>query len=50
LVVAGLIGMTVLILLGNLERLRGKDDYTGITTEVSALLVYLLGAFIVLGD
>ncbi|WP_105104199.1 MgtC/SapB family protein [Microbulbifer pacificus] len=50
LMVTGLIAMTVLILLGNLERLRGNDDYTGITTEVSALLVYLLGAFIVLGD
>ncbi|HEY8570451.1 MgtC/SapB family protein [Microbulbifer sp.] len=50
LVITGLIGMAVLILLGNLERLRGKDDDKGITTEVSALLVYLLGAFIVLGD
>ncbi|QIL89120.1 DUF4010 domain-containing protein [Microbulbifer sp. SH-1] len=46
----GLLIMTVLILLGNLERLRGRDEYTGITTEVSALLVYLLGAFLVLGD
>ncbi|WGL17006.1 MgtC/SapB family protein [Microbulbifer bruguierae] len=50
LMLTGLSVMTVLILLGNIERLRGKDDYTGITTEVSALLVYLLGAFIVLGD
>lgn len=50
LMLTGLIAMTVLILLGNLERLHGKDEYTGVTTEVSALLVYLLGAFLVLGD
>ena len=50
LMLTGLIAMTVLILLGNLDRLRGNDDHTGITTEVSALLVYLLGAFLVLGD
>lgn len=50
LVPAGLLCMTVLILLGNLERLRGEQDSTGITTEVSALLMYLLGAFLVLGE
>ncbi|MCK7596910.1 MgtC/SapB family protein [Microbulbifer sp. CAU 1566] len=50
LMLTGLLAMTVLILLGNVERLRGHDDYSGVTTEVSALLVFLLGAFLVLGD
>ncbi|MFV8782761.1 MgtC/SapB family protein [Microbulbifer sp. SA54] len=46
----GLLAVIVLILLGNIERLRGKGEHIGITTEVSALLVYILGAYIVLGD
>ncbi|MBB3062222.1 MgtC/SapB family protein [Microbulbifer rhizosphaerae] len=50
LVPTGLLCMTILILLGNLERLRGEEEGTGITTEVSALLMYLLGAFLVLGE
>ncbi|SHE71146.1 Uncharacterized membrane protein, DUF4010 family [Microbulbifer donghaiensis] len=47
---AGLLCMTVLIVIGNLERLRGEQESSGITTEVSALLMYLLGAFLVLGE
>lgn len=47
---AGLVCMTVLILLGNLERLRGDRESTGITTEVTALLMYLLGAYLILGE
>jgi len=50
LVPAGLLCMTVLVILGNLERMRGEQESTGITTEVSALLMYLLGAFLVLGE
>lgn len=50
LVPAGLLCMTVLIVLGNLERMRGEQESSGITTEVSALLMYLLGAFLVLGE
>ncbi|WP_299592511.1 MgtC/SapB family protein [uncultured Microbulbifer sp.] len=50
LMLTGLLAMIALILLGNLDRLRGDEDTAGITTEVSALLVYLLGAFLVLGD
>lgn len=46
----GLIATLVLILLGNLGRLRGEGEHTGITTEVSALLIFMLGAYIVLGD
>lgn len=47
----GLIAVTVLILLGNLPRLRGESgEHIGITTEISALLVFMLGAYIVLGD
>ncbi|MCW8127307.1 MgtC/SapB family protein [Microbulbifer halophilus] len=47
---AGLVCMTVLILLGNLGRLRGDEESTGITTEVTALLMYLLGAYLILGE
>ena len=50
LLLTGLISMTVLILLGNLDRLRGQRENKGITTEISALLVFLLGAYLVLGD
>ncbi|WP_295798234.1 MgtC/SapB family protein [uncultured Microbulbifer sp.] len=50
LLLVGLLAVIALILLGNLERLRGESDQRGITTEVSALLVFLLGAFLVLGD
>lgn len=50
LIAAGLLCMTVLILLGNLERLRGEQESTGITTEVTALLMYLLGAYLILGE
>ncbi|WP_226661230.1 MgtC/SapB family protein [Microbulbifer aggregans] len=46
----GLLAVTVLILLGNVERLRGNGEHIGITTEVTALLVFMLGAYIVLGD
>ncbi|WP_323844562.1 MgtC/SapB family protein [Microbulbifer magnicolonia] len=50
LVPTGLLCMTVLIVLGNLERMRGEQESSGITTEMSALLMYLLGAFLVLGE
>ncbi|WP_346836555.1 MgtC/SapB family protein [Microbulbifer sp. SAOS-129_SWC] len=50
LVAAGLLCMTVLILLGNIERLRGEEETNGITTEVTALLMYLLGAYLILGE
>ncbi|WP_082817434.1 MgtC/SapB family protein [Microbulbifer thermotolerans] len=50
LVPTGLLCMTTLIVLGNLERIRGEQESSGITTEVSALLMYLLGAFLILGD
>jgi len=50
LIAAGLLCMTVLILLGNIERLRGEEETNGITTEVTALLMYLLGAYLILGE
>ncbi|GAA5524498.1 hypothetical protein Maes01_01055 [Microbulbifer aestuariivivens] len=50
LLLAGFLCMTMLILLGNLERLRGESESSGITTEITALLMYLLGIFLVSGD
>ncbi|MEX2962235.1 MgtC/SapB family protein [Microbulbifer sp. TYP-18] len=46
----GLLCMVVLILLGNLERLRGEAETSGVTTEVTALLMFLLGVLLVVGD
>ena len=46
----GLLCMAVIILLGNVERLRGERESTGVTTEVTALLMYLLGAYLILGE
>ena len=50
LLLVGLLCMTVLILLGNIERLRGEKESSGITTEITALLMFLLGIFLVIGD
>lgn len=50
LIPTGLLCMTILILLGNIERLRGEEETSGITTEITALLMYLLGAYLILGE
>ncbi|PCO06689.1 hypothetical protein AWR36_002780 [Microbulbifer flavimaris] len=46
----GIVCITVLILLGNLERLRGEKESSGVTTEISVLMMYLIGVFLVIGD
>lgn len=41
---AGLLGLVALVVAGNLARERGDGAGVGITTEVAALVMYLVGA------
>lgn len=50
LVPAGLLSVTIVLILGNLGRLRGEGESSGITTEITALMMYLLGAYVMLGE
>ena len=47
---AGLLAMTAVVFLGNWLKLRDGDTEPGLTTEVTMLLAYLVGALVVLGD
>jgi uncharacterized membrane protein (DUF4010 family) len=48
-VAAGLIGVTTMVVVGNLTKLSAGDSDPGITTEIAALLMFALGAFLMLG-
>jgi uncharacterized membrane protein (DUF4010 family) len=48
-VAAGLVGVAAATAMGNAISLREKDADPGITTEVALLLMYSLGAYVVLG-
>jgi uncharacterized membrane protein (DUF4010 family) len=50
LVGAGLVGVAALALVGHLAKSRRAGSDAGITTEVAVLLMYLVGALVVLGD
>lgn len=50
LVAVGALCVSVLLYVGNLAKLRRGDDERGLTTEVAALLMYGVGAYLVLGD
>jgi uncharacterized membrane protein (DUF4010 family) len=47
---AGLAALAVILVTANLAKLRAGEIDPGITTEVAALLLYALGALIVVGD
>jgi uncharacterized membrane protein (DUF4010 family) len=47
---AGLVALVAIVVVANLARIRGGQIDPGITTEVAALLLYALGALIVVGD
>ena len=47
---AGLLAMTAVTVLGNWLKLKQGSAAPGLTTEVTMLLAYLLGAIVVLGD
>jgi uncharacterized membrane protein (DUF4010 family) len=46
---AGMVGVIAATAMGNAARLRSPDIDPGITTEVALLLMYALGAYVVLG-
>lgn len=50
LVAVGALCVSVLLYVANLAKLRRGDNEPGITTEVAALLMYGVGAYLVLGD
>lgn len=47
---AGALVLAALVVTGNVWRLRGDQSRTGITTEVAALVVYLVGVLLALGS
>lgn len=47
---AGLIGLTAVILIGNLESFRANAAEGGVTTEVAMLLMFAVGAYIPVGS
>jgi len=49
-IAAGLVALAGLLVLANLARLRAGDIDPGLTTEVAALLLYGVGAYLVVGQ
>src|SRR5688572_9213171 len=49
-VVAGLLAVTSLLILGNIQRIKTDQEGTGITTEVAVILMYTIGAYLVFGE
>ncbi len=49
-IVGGLISLALILLAGNAVKLKSSDPDSGQTTEVSALLMFLIGVFLVFGD
>lgn len=49
-VAAGLLALVACLVVGNVAQLRTGLSDTGMTTEVGALLLYGLGAFVVIGE
>lgn len=47
---AGIIAITIVTAMSNYARVRGGEGSAGATTEVAALVVYVLGAFIAYGS
>ncbi len=47
---AALIGLIVLILMGNLSLLRSEERSGGITTEISLLIMFAVGVYLVAGS
>ena len=48
-IAAGLAAVATLLVVGNLARMRAGDLDPGLTTEIAALLVFALGALVVVG-
>lgn len=49
-VAAGLAGLSVVIVAGSLPLLRGGDERPGVTSEVAMLLMFAVGAYLMVGS
>jgi uncharacterized membrane protein (DUF4010 family) len=49
LVAAGALGLTAMLVVSNVAKMRADEHDSGITTEVAALLMYAVGAYLVSG-
>jgi uncharacterized membrane protein (DUF4010 family) len=45
----GLVGLAAIIVVGNLEALRTKTEASGVTSEAALLVMYAVGAYLMLG-
>jgi len=45
----GLLGLAAVIVVGNLEALRGKNESPGVTSEAALLVMYAVGAYLMIG-
>lgn len=48
-VAAGLVAVSLLLVVGNLGKIAAGNDASGLTTEMAVLLMYGVGAYVVLG-
>lgn len=49
-VAAGLLAVTLLVVIANLHRMRNNTAGSGITTEIAVLFMYAMGAYLVFGE
>lgn len=48
--VAGFWGAIALLIIGSLQKIKNKEEGTGVTTEAAVLLMFSLGAYLVFGE
>jgi uncharacterized membrane protein (DUF4010 family) len=48
--VAGFLGVISLLIIGTIQRIKNKEEGSGITTEAAVLLMFSLGAYLVFGE
>jgi len=48
--VAGYLGVISLLIIGSIQKIKNKQEGTGITTEAAVLLMFTLGAYLVFGE
>lgn len=48
--VAGFLGVIALLIIGSLQKIKNKEEGTGVTTEAAVLLMFSLGAYLVFGE
>jgi uncharacterized membrane protein (DUF4010 family) len=48
--VAGFLGVISLLIIGSIQKVKNKEEGTGITTEAAVLLMFSLGAYLVFGE